>query len=199
MDNTLFLIETLSKSNRYGGVSSTSMAQRKKMEEPGTGGLQKAWIRNFQLTGLNGYNLPHPSSPREKFCKDEFNENNLAMLLRSEPKIEAIIKTLVNNDTQSCYLVINPFAWSYSTGNGWLFLSEHRRCILWDKEPYCEPHPMVQLVKVFASQIFNNDSDITGTQELLQAADWLLKMSKEWRWRITATYCRFLRNIHRYR
>lgn len=77
---------------------------------------------------------------------------------------------MVNKYTQPGYLVFDLFSGSYSTGRAFMFLTEHRRCILGDKELYFKASDIVQLAEVFACEILNNDSEITGAPELVQKA-----------------------------
>lgn len=51
-----------------------------------------------------------------------------------------------------------------------MFLPEHLRLIVGDKESYGEEHVMVPLVEFLARKILNDESDFAGTAELLQAA-----------------------------
>lgn len=70
-----------------------------------------------------------------------------------------------------------------------MFLPEHLRCILRDKEQDREAQAMVQLVELLIPQILNDDSYITGTHDILHAARLLIqevkrvnskKYSNEW-------------------
>lgn len=133
-------------------------------------------------------NIPR-LDPLEKVYTDQTSDSGRPLLLRPEQKSVALIQTFISKYTKPGDLVFDPFAGSYSTGRACMLLSQHRRCILGDIDPKCHKFAMRQLVEVYARQLLNVESDITGPKELEHAATVFLrqvdrinagKMQKTW-------------------
>ena len=70
-----------------------------------------------------------------------------------------------------------------------MLLPQHRRCVLGDVDPACHKFRMQHLVEVYARQLLNEESDITGDDDLLKGARLFLhamdrinaaKLRKQW-------------------
>ena len=123
-------------------------------------------------------NIPR-LTPQEKVYTDEVNSNDRPKMLRPEQKSVALLKTIISKYSQPGDIVFDPFAGSYSTGRSCMSLLSHRRCIMGDQDERCGKFSMRQLVEVYARQILNEESDITGTDDLKAcAATYVHQMDK---------------------
>lgn len=100
------------------------------------------------------------------------------MQLRTHLKSEYFVKSLVKKYNRLGDLVFDHLAGSYTTVRVCMFLPEHLGSIVGEKETGDEEHSMVQFVKLFASQILNNNSDISGTPDICRPHGCSLKWSK---------------------
>ena len=114
-------------------------------------------------------NIPRiPAS--EIIYRPELLENGKAGRIRPEQKSTALLKTLVAKYCPPGGLVLDPFAGTMSTARACLLLDSHRRCVCTDVDEECVKVSIPSLLDVFASQLLNEDSDITGSEEVLRAA-----------------------------
>ena len=114
-------------------------------------------------------NIPRiPAS--EIIYRPELLENGKAGRIRPEQKSTALLKTLVAKYCPPGGLVWDPFAGTMSTARACLLLHSHRRCVCTDVDEECVKVSIPSLLDVFASQLLNEDSDITGSEEVLRAA-----------------------------
>lgn len=90
-------------------------------------------------------------------------------MMRPEQKSEELIMTLDNKYNKPGDVVFNPFTGFHSTGNACMLLPEHRRCIIGNNEPDHGAQAIVQLLEVFVLQMLNDNSDITGAPDLVNA------------------------------
>lgn len=139
-----------------------------------------------QKVGLHSCNFPSWTdiidnepclTARENIYRDEHNENKRPMMLRPLQKSESLINpfwtSIINLVT-----FLPSFVVFYSTARTSILPQAHRRWIIRDKEPDWEAHTVFQSVEILALQVFNNESDITETAEIVEAA-WLLTKEVE--------------------
>jgi DNA modification methylase len=99
-------------------------------------------------------------------------------MVRPEQKSIAWIKTLVNKYCPRGGIVFDPFAGTLSTAKACISLAQHRKCICGDIDNDCLQLSMPSLVEVFAEQILSDNSDISGTSEVQDAAATYLRLTR---------------------
>ena len=113
--------------------------------------------------------IPRLTAQEIVYAGDENNISKKKMLC-PEQKYVACLMTLMDRFSNPGDLVFGPFAGTYSTARACLLLPAHRRCIVSNIDPNCKKHAFQQLVDVFARQVLNGNSDITGTDKTKKAA-----------------------------
>lgn len=96
-------------------------------------------------------------------------------MLRLEKKSVAVIQTVFDRYSHCNDLLNDPFAGLYGTGSACLSLMLHRSCIPRDKDIDLNTYAVWQLVEIFARQVLNNESNITGSSKLEVDATLLIK------------------------
>ena len=189
-----FLNAPISRTLKHVSMSEHSLhAYRTGLSHVNSLGLVDYRRGGFVPTRHEGYtgsidNIPR-LDPLEKVYTDEKSESGRPLMLRPEQKSVALLQTIIGKYTQPGDLVFDPFAGSFSTGRACMLLPQHRRCVLGDLDPTCHKFGMQQLVEVYARQLLNEESDITGDDELLRDARLFLhsmdrinaaKLRKQW-------------------
>lgn len=120
-------------------------------------------------------NIPRLTTSEKIYTDKLCPHNKRPLMLRPEQKSEALMMTLVEKYSQPGDLVFDPFGGALTTGRACLLLNKHRRCIVSDNDTACFKYAVIPLVTVFAKQLLNPLSDITGTDELKATATFFLQ------------------------
>jgi len=91
-------------------------------------------------------------------------------MLRPEQKNMIWMKALIGKFTGPGDLVMDMFAGTYATAKACLMTDKHRKFVGCDSDQECTDTGRVALVHIFASQLLNEKSDITGNEETMASA-----------------------------
>lgn len=84
-------------------------------------------------------------------------------MLQVKQKYVPCLRMLVDMFTNPEDTALDPFSGSYNLFSAAMLLPLHLWCFLSDSDPACKMYGLQPLVDVFAGQLLNDTSDITGS------------------------------------
>ena len=126
-------------------------------------------LSDFPGTSNVVTNIPR-IQPSDILYREETNENGRPFMWRPEQKSIPMLKDIIVRMTKPGATVVDTFAGTCATAKACLMLKKHRKFIGCDKDEDCLEAAMPELLRVFAEQVLNEDSDIVCAPEVGEAA-----------------------------